>query len=58
MENKISIPKFELGELVINTVTNSYYTISEININQKGIFYILENGSVVIELEEKYLAKY
>lgn len=51
------IPKFGLGELVFNIVIDSYFIVSEINIDQNGIKYVIENGSVTIDIEEKYLVK-
>lgn len=51
-------PKFRLGQTVVNTVINDYFTIREIAIAEEGIIYLIDNGSVIVDIEEKYLESY
>ena len=51
-------PKFRLGQTVVNTVINDYFTIREIAITEEGIIYLIDNGSVIVDIEEKYLESY
>ena len=52
-------PKFKLGQSVVNTVINDYFVIREIAITEEyGVIYLIDNGSVIIDIEEKYLEEY
>lgn len=52
--------KFSVGEIVNNIYVDngSLFVINEINKNKDGIFYIIDNGSLIMKANENWLEKH
>lgn len=47
--------KFKIGQLVLNTAIDMYFIVKGIIRKEEGYSYILDNGSVIIDMEEEIL---
>lgn len=50
-------PKFKVGDMVTNLFIQMPFEVVEIHINKDEIIYDICDGSVYIDIEEKYLEK-
>lgn len=47
--------KFKIGQVVLNTVIDMYFIVRGIIENEEGYSYILDDGSVIVDMEEEVL---
>lgn len=57
LNKPITKPRFKIGSYVEDVINKQYYVIRGIVKRDMKTFYILENGPVYTEIEEKYLVQ-
>ena len=57
LNKPIAKPRFKIGSYVEDVINKQYYTIRGIVKRDMKTFYMLENGPVYTEIEEKYLVQ-